>query len=153
MPATIPSDWQTTDGQEPAFFVFGEVVFGDYKVTSAVPQGAEEVSIEAINYDETVYSYDTETAPAAPVVPAVPVVPDLPVVETVQLVQINDLTVGQVSWTPALGATSYIVQTSLDGVEYSTAGTVTTLMLDVPVPLGTFWVRVAGVGSARGPWP
>ncbi len=152
LPATIPNDWQTTDGQEPAFFVFGEAVFGDYKVTAVVPQGGEEVSIEAINYDETVYSYDTETAPAAPVAPAVPVVPDLPVVETVQLVQLDDLTVGHVSWTPALGATSYIVQTSLDGVEYSTAGTVTTLSLDVTVPVGTFWVRVAGIGSARGPW-
>jgi hypothetical protein len=146
--------WQVTEFEEPPFFAFGESVIGDYKITSITPQNEEEVLIEAVNYDATVYSYDLEVAPDFKNVPSVPALPEVPTVFNLQLTQGADLTKATATWEDlGGGAAYYILQTSLDNENWDDAGTHTTTNAEIlNVPVGQYYARVAGVTTGRGAW-
>ena len=146
--------WEVTEFEEPPFFAFGESVRKDYKVTSITPQNEEEVLIEAVNYDELIYSYDTETAPDFITVPSVPALPEVPTVANLQLTQGVDLTKATATWDDlGGGADYYILQVSLDNENWTDAGTHTVTTAEIfDTPVGQYYARVAGVSTGRGAW-
>jgi hypothetical protein len=143
--------------QNPTFVLvgIGENVGKDCKVQDIRPAGDGEVEITAVNYSPRVYSYDTSTAPPEdspslpPKIPAAPEVDEL----TVSVVPGRDDVV-VVSWKPAFGSRTYILQQSDDGTAGSWSEviqtTATTYIL--PITPGDLYLRVAGVNESIGPW-
>ncbi|MDB9741471.1 host specificity factor TipJ family phage tail protein [Akkermansiaceae bacterium] len=139
---------------EGPFFVFGEsnVVGRLCRITSINPSENEQFGVSLVVDDPRRHA-DYGTAPAISATSSLPVIPSLPVVTNVQVTTpINSITTAVISWNPALGATSYIVQTSLDGVNYiQVANLVDQTSFIIPVSAGQLWVRVRGVGYQVGP--
>lgn len=141
---------------EPVFCYFGaaEASYTLAKVTGLQPDGEEEVQVRATVYNPVVYTYDTLTAPALGSAADVPSVPALPTVTGLAVDYVADeRNLMLVSWNPALGATHYELETSPDGVTWTSVEASLTLpFYRLGVEYGTLYVRVAGVNLARGTW-
>jgi hypothetical protein len=143
------------DNVEPPIYAFGvESGLGAYcRVVSVNHGGGEQVDIEAIEDDATIYSHDAESPPAA-VTGSLPAkVADLPTVTGLSVRDIPSRTpISQATWNPALGATSYVVQGSFNGTDWSVLGVTSQNFLNFTVAPGNYYVRVAAINVGQGPW-
>lgn len=152
---TIPNDQVFFDFQnEPPYFIFGVSNFVGKvcRVVNLSPQEGGEVTIKAIVDDQGRHA-DFGDAPALNVDPTPPTIPDAPIVPSVTVEPVpNSISLVTVSWEPAFGATSYILQRSSDGVDWVDVDTIFQTNYSLPVTPGTLYVRVAGVNVGIGPF-
>lgn len=121
-------------------------------VEEIAPEGGETVAVSCVNYDPIVYSYDNDEAPPLDIDEVQPL-PDIPVVRNLNVVRIPEIPDNiSISWDPALGAKSYILEQSKDGEFWETVTNVTTTSWQMQVFKGQLYLRVAGIGVGRGPW-
>lgn len=141
-------------GREPPIVTFGgSTTFSRLcVVTNIDPVGGEEVLIECLNYDPILYSYDESEAPPVNTTDIVPL-PSIPIIKSMTVIKIPDIldSIG-VSWSPALGATSYVLEQSLDGEQWQTVTTTPMTSWQMQVFKGMLYLRVAGIGAGRGPY-
>jgi predicted phage tail protein len=124
------------------------------RVLSAKPSGSDTVTIECVNEDDNVH-----TAEVGKITP-VRITSQLKSYATASAVL--DVSVAPalynpgalvVSWQPAVGANSYIVEQSSDGVTWTQVGTPTGNSLVVQALYGSdTLIRVAAYGVNKGPW-
>lgn len=112
------------------------------------------VEIELVNYRPEIYTYDAAVPPALPNRFTPPVVPDIPVVSSVEVTIVSGTTNELlIAWTPAVGATSYLVQISYDGESFTTIATTPATDINYLALSGDeVTIRVAGIGFGIGPW-
>lgn len=140
---------------EPPFFQFG---LGDNwskicRVTDITPSTGERVTIKAVVYKSIIHSFDGLPTPDYGDTGSGIVIPPLPVVTGLRVNAIpNEVNRVQASWTPALGAQYYVIESSSDGVTWVSMGTTTTTVTQMEVMYETLWLRVAGVNQGQGPW-
>lgn len=148
-------DFLLTGKTEPMLFLFGIVgnVTKYMKVVRVEPQGNEEIQISAVNESALVHSFDTLTPPPLGENLYAPTVPDLPEIDDLFITQVDDsLLVVQVAWLAALGAISYVIQSSEDGVNWTERARTDRTSVQLQVRLGVLYVRVAAIGNGQGPW-
>ena len=153
--STIPADQTFFDYQnEPPYFIFGvsNVVGKVCRVSNLTPGASGDVTIKAIVDDQGRHA-NFGTVPAISDVTAAPVIPDSPVVPSVVVSPVpNSVTLATVSWEPALGAANYILEQSIDGINWVSVDTVTRTNYSLPINTGVLFVRVAGVNVGIGPF-
>ncbi len=150
----LVNDYPDNEYVEPQAYSFGEIEkeVRFWKVVQIKPMGGDKVRLVNVNYDESIYQYDSAIAPPLDKGSLPPPIPNKPVIEglSARTSKFN-VALATVSWQPALGANSYILQKSLDGVnwepeislEYSNYNFTT-------APNTQTWIRVLGVGASRG---
>ena len=142
------------DNDEGPFFILGEsnLVGKICRIVDIRPNDDETVGLVLVVDDPRRFT-DYGAAPpiGTPTLP--PTIPDNPVVTGVN-VELLPFTIERVavSWTPALGANNYIVETSTDGANFIQVANIQATTLEIDVEPGTLWVRVAGVGLGVGPY-
>jgi len=152
---TVSAPITVRDNVEPPMFQFGK---GDNwakicRVTDITPSTKENITIKAVVYKQIIHAFDNLPTPdygdegGGPSVPALPVVTGLRV-NTVP----NEPNRIQITWTPALGALSYVIETSGDGVNWVEATTTTSTIYTMEVFYEQLHVRVAGINKSQGPW-
>jgi hypothetical protein len=148
--------FNTNENEEVPSYFFGvtgkEVSF--FKVIGITPgSNYGEVNLTLSPYDERVYSYVNDEAPPLENDFVIPETPSFPTVTNLLVSPIPDnLTRVNVSWSAAIGAIDYIVELSLDGVNYRRVARTTLTSVRIDITPGEIWVRVAAVGLKRGPW-
>ena len=144
------------ENQEPPPFSFGKISEGKLcRVVGITPGGAESVGLTCVVNDDRRFAYDTVSV-AALGYEQDNSVPDLPVVSGLVVTKSATQTdVFIVNWSPAVGAQSYVVEWSNDGVSYyNLANTVETSLISDYIFDGTsrLYIRVSGVNIGAGPW-
>lgn len=142
------------DYNERPLFLFGQTdLWGRLLTVVGLTPDEDTVEVRAVVYNPIIYSFDNLTPPplSNPTLP--PVVPALPVVENFEVSYIPD-TIQQVmlSWSPALGAQSYLIQKSFNGADWESVDRTQITSYRLSVTPGTLYVRVAGINLAAGPW-
>lgn len=153
IPGTI--DFLLGGETEPMLFLFGTSSFlTKYcRIVRIEPQGQERIRISAVNDESIIHSFDSLTAPALNTLSTPPVTPDLPEIPALYITQIaGTLQIVQVSWLAAFGAQYYVVQTSRDGDNWQNRAETTRTSVQFQAPVGSLYVRVAGVNIGQGPW-
>jgi len=150
-----PPDFLLGGQNEPMLFLFGKTgnITKYGRVVKIEPQGGERVRITVVNESPVIHSFDEIEAPAlsAPSIP--PTIPDLPIISALFMTRtrIPSLML-TVNWPAALGAQSYVVQTSVDGENWENRGTPVRPSLTMSISPGFLYVRVAGINNGQGPW-
>lgn len=155
--ALTPADFEFDAQREPPGFYFGpageEAKF--CKITNLIPDTNGVVAVQAVVYED-VFVSDTEEPPALPDVPMPPGPPAAPILDcsSVKIFPVYDNERrALVSWSTALGATSYRVEYSNNGTDWFLAGTTVDLSMQIPVEPGEMmYARVQPVGAAAGDW-
>ncbi|QOI69769.1 putative tail protein [Acinetobacter phage DMU1] len=152
---SAPIDINLRDGnREPPIVSFGgSTTFARLCIVEEIaPEGGELVQVSCTNYDPIVFSHDSDMAPPIELDDVQPL-PDIPVVRNLNVVKIPEMpdTIS-VSWDPALGATSYLLEKSQDGENWSTVANINTTSWQLQVFKGMLYLRVSGIGAGRGPW-
>ena len=155
--ADLNEDFVRLSTQEKIFYQIGteETIEKLCRVKKIKPSGNNQtVSVELVNNDDRIYSFDGETAPAKGARYLPPVIPDLPAVGSVSVAAapnaLNDILV---SWPPAVGAQSYIIEISYNsGSTYNTLGTTSSSSLSATVNSGSVIIRVAAINTGQGAW-
>ena len=123
------------------------------KVVDIRPSDQDTVEVVSVNYDQRIHTFDELAAPPLENPTTPPTVPSLPVVTGLQVTPIPDTTkFVQVTWNPALGAKSYVLQESPDGSTWSNVDTVVMTAYTLPIMKGHLYLRVAGINTGAGPW-
>jgi Putative phage tail protein len=148
-------DYQLGGNTEPMIFLFGVVgsITKYGKIVKIEPQTGERIRITAVNDAPIIHSFDALTAPPL-TFPSIPLaVPDLPVITRLFLSRIQgSLHIIQASWFAAFGAQSYVVETSVDNVNWTSRGETPRTSIQLQVSPGLVYVRVAAVNVYQGPW-
>jgi hypothetical protein len=141
---------------ERALYMFGiqNTVYRDCKVVNLTPQEGDRVEVTCVPYNAIVHSFDTAEMPEEGVGGSLPpVVPDLPVVGDLMVTgDPNNMLLLTVSWVPAFGAQSYVLQKSTDGVTWEALTTTPTTAHRFSVTAGNLYLRVAAVNVGAGAW-
>lgn len=152
--SAISEDFFFDDQHEPPYYLFGSAdrVQQNYKVTNVIPSEEEEVEIQAVIYNPVVHSFD-DVDPPPLVGSTIPNVPDLPTIYgfTAQSSP-ADASIVLLTWNPALGAQSYLIQQSTDNVNWDNVARVTATTYTLPVRFGYLYLRVAGINAGIGPF-
>jgi len=152
---TLPGEQFYFDYQnEPPYFTFGvsALVGKICRVVDLRPDEGEGVTIKAIVDDQRRHA-DFGTAPPLNQVATPPTIPNNPTVTNVTVEAVpNSTSVVTVSWQPALGAVSYILETSSNGSDWTQVDTVVQTNYTLPIVPGLLYVRVAGVNVGIGAW-
>lgn len=148
------SEYTVDQYSEPPTYFFGanSNLYELSKVISVEPNQDFEVTISTIPYDGRIYQFDEEIAPPLNR-PATPVPPNnLPVISNLQVVT-NQANLSQaiVSWNASPIATDYVVEISMDGVDYSTEARTQGTTYTLTVAPGEIWVRVYAIAVVAGP--
>lgn len=141
---------------EPPIYLFG-VASEECKRCTVVginPEGDDVVTIRCAAYDERVFTYEGATTPEKYAPPQRVIDPPRPVVISIRVVAIPGTTeFVQVSWPPALGARSYVLEQSEDAIHWSRVNALLSAsFVDLRVKPGVLYLRVAGVNTDIGPW-
>lgn len=142
-------------GREPILYLFGPVdkVFKTCLVREVQPQGGEHVTVRAVNYDPSVFDYDEAVAPPVDGGQVPPKVPDLPEVPYIQANPVpTNLRQVMAVWGVALGAKTYLLQKSLDGVSWSDVVVTASTSFTIDVEPGELFLRVSGINVGAGPF-
>jgi Putative phage tail protein len=137
------------------YFLFGQeqMEFKRCVVTGITPEAEDIITIRAVNYDERIYSYAGVPTPQLGSAPTRVTDPDRPVVARVDVMPIPGSTDRLlVSWPPALGARSYVVETSPDGIDWTRLFAQPTTSTELRVTSTSLYLRVAGVNVDIGPY-
>ncbi len=144
------------ENQEPPPFSFGKLTPGKLcRVVGITPSGSEAVGMTCVINDDRRFAYDNTTVAALGVdvdntLPALPVVFGLDVI-----ISPTQDSVFIITWGPAVGATSYQVEWSSDGVTYYHLANTSDLSVTSSYLFdGTsrLYIRVAGQNVGLGPW-
>lgn len=149
------ADFIFDTNHELPFFLFGQesIEIKRCVVVGITPEAEDILSIRCVNYDERVFSYGAVPTPAKYAPPSRVVDPDRPVVERVDVLPIpgvEDRLI--VSWPPALGAKSYVVEQSPDGIDWTRSFAQSTTSTEIRVTSEVLYLRVAGVNVDIGPY-
>ena len=137
---------------EPPYYLFGvsSKVGMVCRVVNLRPNENEEVAITAVVDDQRRFA-DYGAAPVLNEPAIAPSVPDAPVVSSIEVQALpNSTDFVSVLWAPALGATSYILEQSSDGITWSQVDTVVRTNYTLQIVPGILYVRVAGVNLGIG---
>lgn len=137
---------------EPPYYLFGvsNNVGTICRIVKLTPNDNDEVALVAIVDDQRRFT-DYGTAPEIGDTSTAPVIPDAPIVESIEVIAIsNSIDYVTVSWSPALGASSYVLEQSSDGVNWSQVDTVIRTNYTLQITPGILFVRVAGVNLGLG---
>jgi hypothetical protein len=140
------------------FFGASNEIYQGVVVTNITSGGSsaesdETGTVTGVNYDDRVYQFDTQVAPALGTVSTPISAPNLPVVTGVSInVDPVLLTAATIVWDIAEGARYYVVQRSNDGINWDAVATPVANLQPITIEPGLLYVRVAGVSSAQGPW-
>lgn len=154
----IPIYLDDSEAEDPTRAVFGNAAnyVKKFKVVSTVPNGLESVAIVLNNDDPRVYTADAGSPPAEldPYGPGI--IPNAPVITGIVVTQSpssgsNPVTLN-VSWNPASGAVSYLVESSTDGLSYHSVYNGSYPYCTFLEQAGPIYIRVSGMGSVRGGW-
>jgi hypothetical protein len=158
LPQEAIDELQLTDpDQNPTLFMLGvgEAIGKDLKVSDIRPADDGQVEITGVNYTDRVYAYDGDAAPPEDSITLPPQIPTAPEVQDLTVTAVADRDdIVVVSWKPAFGSRSYILQESDTGdandwVEViQTSGTSYVLTITP----GDLYLRVAAVNETVGPW-
>ena len=128
------------------------------KVTSIAPSqdagDTENFAITADVYTPSRYSYDSLPVPPVGAPTYIPtLVPDLPVITGFAVSTLpNNFSLLLLSWKPALGAQTYIIQTSNDNVSWNTVANIINSSYVLSVTSGFLYIRVAALNVGQGPF-
>lgn len=140
-------------GGEPPIYLFGYgTSWGKLgKVSNMQPQGDEEVTITCVNYAPGIYASDTAEPPAYNAGFFLPKLSGTPSVTDLQ-VGAHPTNEGMVilTWRGSIGASRYTIDTSTDGVTFSTYATTPSSFYLLPVFPGHLWIRVYAVSTGAG---
>ena len=144
------------ENQEPPPFSFGKLTPGKLcRVVGIAPSGSETVGMTCVVNDDRRFAYDNSTV--APLgADQDNGIPDLPVVYGLSVIKSpTQDEVFIISWAPAVGAQSYQVEWSSDGINYYLlANTTETSLVSNYLFDGAshLYIRVSGVNIGVGPW-
>jgi len=152
------SDFEVDENSQPATYFFGANTnqFQLGKVIGINPKENYEVELNVVPYDQRIYEFDELIAPAIdrPSPPVQP--PQLPVIANLNVVTNPDkLTEAFITWDASLGATEYVVETSVDGIDFISVARVQIPSYTLEITAGDLWVRVYGINvgaGARATW-
>lgn len=155
-PPVYPYDFDSA-GREPVLFAFGagENWSRRCKITEISPSGDDSVDITCVVHDEGIYQFDTVSAPPPNSVSNPPTAPALPVIKYLNVSpDPAQPTTISIAWSPAVGATSYLLQASFDGVNWVDATATTgTTHIWATGRVGMTWLRVCGYSPyGKGNW-
>jgi hypothetical protein len=152
--ATLPDAYPLDNIHEKYLYLFGTSGnWGEHCTVTGIVPSEDKVEIKCHVYKSQVYSFDELEAPPLnnPTLP--PEVPALPVVYGLKVEPLPDSrTVVLASWEPALGAITYVIQTSSNGTDWQTIGRITNTSFAISVNPVHLYVRVAGINLGAGPW-
>lgn len=151
--AIFVSDGQ---GEEFTYYQFGP---GERRsllaqAVSAVPDEQGNVTLDFVNYADSVHAAEYGGAVPPPNPPSLlPMTPNAPIVNEVS-VYATPVSGEQIAaCTPARGAQGYEFQASDDlGASWAPLGSDTAPSIRIRLPAGPWWVRARGVGAMPGPW-
>lgn len=151
----IGASFYFDDTHERPLFLFGveNLESRQCLVAGIKPESKDVIQIESIPYDPRVYSFGSFVAPPRNAGPVNIVEPSRPVVTELRVTIIPGTNEHvTVSWSPALGAKNYVVESSPNGIDWQRATTLPSTIYILRVVPGTLYVRVAGVNVDFGPW-
>lgn len=155
-PAITP---ETGTARERTHIVFGpgETWRQRARVTACRPRDAEHVDIEAVCEDDNVHTAEAGLVVDAPTSSQLTTLYTTPIVAgLVVRSSVSDASKAMLSWQAAAGAASYLVEmapNNLAGTAWTRVAETTATNFAVTALYGNnTWIRVAGVGSTRGPW-
>jgi hypothetical protein len=141
-----------TSEQPTYFFGANSNLYQLAKIVGITPLENYEVEISAIPYDSRLYEFDELIAPPLNRwTPSIDI-PDFPVIENLTVITNPEILSNAIaSWNPARGASTYVVESSIDGTDYVVEGTTTNPSFTlINVAPGTLWVRVYGINLGAG---
>lgn len=153
-----PADLYVSEGEieEPTLYAFGPGERTGLKalVRRAVPDESGHVTLELVNYADSVHSAELGgEVPPPPPASLLPLTPDAPIVAEVTVYATANPGEQIASCTPARGATTYEFEASQDqGQSWTRLGADTIPSLTIRLTIGPWWVRARGVGKNPGPW-
>lgn len=153
-----PADLYVSEGEieEPTLYAFGPGERTGLKalVRRAVPDESGHVTLELVNYADSVHSAELGgEVPPPPPASLLPLTPDAPIVAEVTVYATANPGEQIASCTPARGATTYEFEASQDqGQTWARLGADTIPSLTIRLTVGPWWVRARGVGKNPGPW-
>ncbi len=127
----------------------------DWVIGEIRPQGGNKVGITALNYVSSVFTAVTGSPPAAGAAPAIATTDDQPVIDYLLLENTTQPGIIRAAWSPAAGAETYVIEMATSGSPLDwqpVASGLTRTLYEWLAPVGTVYVRVAGVGKVRGVW-
>jgi hypothetical protein len=149
-------EFEVDQYSEPPRFWFGatgkEMIW--HKIIKIEPAGKDSAKITLVPYSDEIYQHDDAIAPPIDVINEPPTIPTAPIINGLDVNMVpDDLEQVLASWNPALGATSYNVEISLDGETYTFLANTTAASIRLDIPDENYiYVRVSGVGQFVGPW-
>jgi hypothetical protein len=147
------------DGGVPTMYVVAHTTteFKNFLLIGAAPGSGEFIDLVMQNDDISVHTVDEDLDPPDEVFPYGPgSIPTGPVVAS--LTASLDVTstptqpVLNISWSAAGGATDYVLQLSYDDLSWETIYQGGETMFSQIVAPGVVYLRIAAIGSVRGPW-
>ena len=149
------ADFLVPSGGESAVYWFGLTgqEFALAKVIKIEPvDDNERVRITAIPYDERIYQFDNIEAPPLSEQFEPAELPNLPMIEGLKVKPYSgNINEWQVIWKPALGATSYLIYISKDGVKFTLLDTVINANYIITRLPGFYYIKVQAIGKGAGP--
>jgi sulfur carrier protein ThiS len=141
---------------EPSHFAFGSIdtIYQRARIGGIQPRG-DTVQLTAIAEDDYVHTVDGAPPPDANPSWALPPIPTIPYITGAIAAAAGggvDAPTLSISWTPANGASSYIIEWSEDGVAWTRLAEISKTDFTFSTKPGYQYVRVAPVGKAVGPW-
>lgn len=117
------------------------------------PRGDNVVELVCVAEVGAVHTADEATPPPDNTPAPIASDADAPVIRALLVENTANPAILYIAWSPAPGATSYVLERSLDeGATWQTWATTTNTHLEMPAPIGALELRVAGIGRAKGPW-
>jgi hypothetical protein len=145
------------DAKETAF-VLGSTT--EYKkrfiVVGTTMRGVDKVDLSLVIDDPRVYAADAGTPPPGVTYLGPGVIPDGPSITSLHISQDplsgSDPVLINAMWAGAIGATSYILQISYDGINWLTVYSGPNTNFQIIANAGDVYVRVAALNNIIGPW-
>ncbi len=146
-----------TDGEGQRTLVqFGQLAItnSDWLLNEIRPLGGNKVALAALNYVSSVYTVGVGSAPSEGAAAPIAANDDQPVIDYLLLENTTEPATLRVAWSPAAGADYYVVQFAVDAspLTWIQVRETTGTLVEFKVPVGTIYVRVAGIGKVRGVW-
>lgn len=117
------------------------------------PENRDLIQLQCIPYDDRIYGFGNFTAPPRGAAAVRAIEPSRPIVVDLRVTQIpGTLEFVKVSWPPAIGAKTYLLETSTNGEDWQRVATQPSTIYTLRVEPSYLYMRVAGVNTDIGPW-
>jgi len=141
----------------PIFMIGEAAAFGkDYDITGLRKLPDEDiVEVTALVYDDSVFDYDSASAPPIGDTGSFYPTPPLPIISGIEIFNIAGSTY-RISWNSTAGATQFIVQTAdianAQEDQWVTVAITESTFIELEVLSDNLYVRVAGSNTGQGAW-